>query len=143
VNGSGSVVPQSFIGHYGGGIVIRQCSFTSVSLSSVSLISFLGLISLSLFFLFSFPFSFFLCVCVRVICLFFRSYLLPSFPLTPIRGVLNLPEGSVDPLDLSLSFICLKTLQFIMAGVEGGREKWEGGREERGLFCGSVLAIAY
>jgi hypothetical protein len=43
VNGSGGVVPQSFITHYGGRIVIKQSSFTSISLSSHPLISFLGL----------------------------------------------------------------------------------------------------
>jgi hypothetical protein len=42
VNGSGAVVPQSFIAHYGGVIVIQKSSFTGITLSARPLISFLG-----------------------------------------------------------------------------------------------------
>jgi hypothetical protein len=52
VNGSGAVVPVSFIGHYGGCITIQQSSFTDLPLSAQALISFLGLFAFqALFFL--------------------------------------------------------------------------------------------
>jgi hypothetical protein len=50
VNGSGAVVPQSFIVHYGGYITIQRSSFRNISLSSQALISFLGLFLLFLLF---------------------------------------------------------------------------------------------
>jgi hypothetical protein len=53
VNGSGAVVPQSFIMHYGGVITIQESSFTGVPLSAQPLISFLGSFSFVVF-LFSF-----------------------------------------------------------------------------------------
>jgi hypothetical protein len=54
VNGTWAVVPQTFIYHSGGRIVIQDSSFTGVSLSAQPLISFVGF----LFYLFIYFFFF-------------------------------------------------------------------------------------
>jgi hypothetical protein len=72
VNGSAAVVPVSFIGHYGGYITIQQSSFTGVSLSGQTLISFLGLFASQALFYFFFIF-------VVKVCRMYRLALLTRF----------------------------------------------------------------